>query len=467
MGQMRMGSFNETCGYATQNSNWFHVHFGFPNSGSFEAGGWTLDFSDQAWHRGNETRRTGDWVTAESGTPTDTTPPSGTIDNPGDGATITGSNVHLSGQASDGGSGLARAHFLVTYSGIQRQIGPDFLTSPFDYYWDMCNDAVPNGQQISLTIEAWDNAGNHTPVAGGTRHFTKNYNCGSATDTVPTSTPTLTATFTSTPRPTATPTFTLTPTLTATFTSTPLPTATPTFTLTPTPTPIATTTPSPVVSLFCPTAPMGLSLDGYLTEWVGRPALYLDRDTANYSLRTPRPSLTDLSGDIYCAWQDNDLIFAARVTDDVLNRDSTNIWDDDGLEIGIDGLGKGLNWGGADDHQFTVVTDGTVKDLGANTEAAAIARPVSGGWAVELRLPASILQMGALFEGRSIRFNVGLNDDDDGGSRDDWLVWRGNSTNSNSQNFGTLILTGPLIPATPTPIPSGISGTYLPLVLRR
>jgi hypothetical protein len=161
--------------------------------------------------------------------------------------------------------------------------------------------------------------------------------------------------------------------------------------------------------------------------------------------------VADLSGDVYCAWQGNDLIFAARVTDDVLKRDSTNIWDDDGVEIGIDGLGDGFNWGSADDHQFTVVTDGTVKDLGANTGATAVARPVSGGWAVELRLPASVLNGGTLFEGRSIRFNVGLNDDDDGGSRDDWLTWRGSSTNSNSQNFGALILNGAPTPATATP----------------
>ena len=46
-----------------------------------------------------------------------------------------------------------------------------------------------------------------------------------------------------------------------------------------------------------------------------------------------------------------------------------------------------------------------------------------GGWTVELRLPASALNMGALFEGRSVRFNLGLNDDDDGVDRDVWLVF--------------------------------------------
>ena len=95
--------------------------------------------------------------------------------------------------------------------------------------------------------------------------------------------------------------------------------------------------------------------------------------------------------------------------------------------------------------------------------------------------------MGALFEGRAVRFNVGLNDDDDGGSRDDWLVWRGERTIDQSENFGALILSGSLLTAstptstatptpprtlTPTPTltrttqPTGASTTYLPLVLR-
>ena len=96
----------------------------------------------------------------------DTTPPTGAITAPAEGATIASSTVRLSGTASDGGSGLAKAHFLVTYNGIQNQIGPDFTTSPFNYYWDMCAYAVPNGQQISLTIEAWDKAGNKATAAG-------------------------------------------------------------------------------------------------------------------------------------------------------------------------------------------------------------------------------------------------------------------------------------------------------------
>lgn len=285
-------------------------------------------------------------------------------------------------------------------------------------------------------------------------------------------TPTPTPTATSSVTPTATPSRTATVTSSPTSGATPSATATATLSLTPTATPssTATATSSPTGSLSCPIVPAGLVVDGELAEWSGRPALHLDQATANYSLRTPRPSAADLSGDIYCGWQGDDLIFAGRVADDALRRDSAQIWHDDGIELGLDGLGDGFNWGSQDDHQFTALIDGTVTDKGAATGASAVARPINGGWSIEVRVPAGVLNGGALYSGRMIRFNAGLNDDDDGGNRDDWLVWRGSSVNSNSQNFGALILSGSPINATPTPTrtatPSGSSTTYLPLVLR-
>jgi hypothetical protein len=72
IGKLQTGSFNESCGYATQDPGWFHVHWGFPNTGSFDAGGWTLSFADQAWRRGAEVRGTGNWFLAEVANPSTT-----------------------------------------------------------------------------------------------------------------------------------------------------------------------------------------------------------------------------------------------------------------------------------------------------------------------------------------------------------------------------------------------------------
>lgn len=66
LGQLRPGNFSDVCGWASQGSNWFHLHWGFPNTGTFEAGGWTLDLFDELWRRGGESRGTLSWFEAEA-----------------------------------------------------------------------------------------------------------------------------------------------------------------------------------------------------------------------------------------------------------------------------------------------------------------------------------------------------------------------------------------------------------------
>ncbi len=67
LGQLKTGSFGDYCGWASQSSNWFHVHWGFPDTGTFTAGGWTLDLSDELWRRDGEVKGVGSWFRAEIG----------------------------------------------------------------------------------------------------------------------------------------------------------------------------------------------------------------------------------------------------------------------------------------------------------------------------------------------------------------------------------------------------------------
>lgn len=67
LGQLKSGTFSEVCGYASQGAGWFHVHWGFPNSSPFEAGGWTLNLGDSVWRRGNESRSPNTWMRADPG----------------------------------------------------------------------------------------------------------------------------------------------------------------------------------------------------------------------------------------------------------------------------------------------------------------------------------------------------------------------------------------------------------------
>jgi hypothetical protein len=73
LGQLKTGNFNYNCGYGEQGANWFHVHWAFPDTGVFQAGGWTLDWrnvpADQLknvpWQRGTERRGPQQWFLAD------------------------------------------------------------------------------------------------------------------------------------------------------------------------------------------------------------------------------------------------------------------------------------------------------------------------------------------------------------------------------------------------------------------
>ena len=74
LGQLKTGTFEAACGWASQPDDWFHVHFGFPDTGTFLIEDWTLNLVDGQWRRGDETRVIYDWLTAG-----DTQPPAAPV----------------------------------------------------------------------------------------------------------------------------------------------------------------------------------------------------------------------------------------------------------------------------------------------------------------------------------------------------------------------------------------------------
>jgi len=284
---------------------------------------------------------------------------------------------------------------------------------------------------------------------------------GSYSTATPTSTsnlPTVTATAT------ATPVATVTPTATGTLIPTPDSqwTLTPTFTPVPTYTPTATATEAAGSVLECRALSNAVVMDALLSEWEGAPTISLSSSTAQY--RTPDVMLTasDLSGSFSCGWLGDDLYLAGRVFDDVVIRDSDQIWLDDVVEFGIDGLADRIFHYRADDHQFTLASDGTLTDFGSyQVDAAGRAtRLVSGGWQFELRLPPAAIGAGALYAGKEIGFTVALGDDDAGGpTRENYIVWRGQTTYGAPENYGHFILTGDGGRATPTSTATATGGT--------
>jgi hypothetical protein len=179
------------------------------------------------------------------------------------------------------------------------------------------------------------------------------------------------------------------------------------------------------------------TVDGQISDWSVGSIIDLDQSTA-YSFSGQIDSPSDLSASVRAGWDEGHLYFFIQVSDDIIVTDSTDVWRDDGVEIGLDGLHDQLP-SGSDDHQYTVVADGRIADRAtATTAIVAAVLGYQGGYNVEVAIPMSQLIPGTPISGTVVGFTVGLNDDDDGGSRDAYLIWQGTNTSTSPQEFGSL-----------------------------
>jgi hypothetical protein len=179
-------------------------------------------------------------------------------------------------------------------------------------------------------------------------------------------------------------------------------------------------------------------IDGQLGDWPAAESIELTRYTA-YSFVGTVDDTNDLSSLIRSGWDEQHLYFAIEVTDDAVVADSTDVWRDDGVEIGLDGLNDDYPWGW-DDHQYTVVVDGRKTDRGtATSDMTAAVYEYEGGYNIEIAIPMSKLLSGSPISGTVMGFTVGIHDDDDGGSWDAYLIWQGTNTSSSPEEFGDLV----------------------------
>ncbi len=180
------------------------------------------------------------------------------------------------------------------------------------------------------------------------------------------------------------------------------------------------------------------TIDGSFSDWPTSEGIALNRDTA-FSFQGGIANFADLSAIIRSGWDEQTLYFAIEVHDDVLVIDSTDVWRDDGLEIGLDGLYDRDAWGD-DDHQYTIVADGRVTDRGTPaSDVAAGIQITDQGYNIEVAIPMSQLLMGIPISGTVMGFTAGLHDDDDGDSWDAYLIWEGTNTSSKPEEWGSLV----------------------------
>ena len=154
-------------------------------------------------------------------------------------------------------------------------------------------------------------------------------------------------------------------------------------------------------------------------------------------------------------WDETYLYVGANVLDAALFNDSEQTINDDGIAIYLKANNGAENETtvnriiqGYDDDSLSISGpfEGTIlHDWSA----------IEGGYSVELAIPWSGLQVSPT-AGFTLDFNLGCNDDDNGGNRDGQLVWVIESNRPNALAYGDLILIGAAPVAPPTDTLAGI-----------
>ena len=174
-------------------------------------------------------------------------------------------------------------------------------------------------------------------------------------------------------------------------------------------------------------------------------AVVLPQSVANV-LQTGIVNTADLSGTFKALWDNNYLYVLGDVKDEVLNQDSPNSWDDDGVELYFDINNDKSGAYGANDAEYNFeYNNAGVVSANPGTRALTninyVMVPKTGGYTFEVRIPWTTLQ-GTPVVGQLLGFDFHVNDDDDGDTRDSKLAWNATSDDAwqFTTSFGTAVL---------------------------
>ncbi|MFL5728886.1 MAG: sugar-binding protein [Cytophagaceae bacterium] len=164
-------------------------------------------------------------------------------------------------------------------------------------------------------------------------------------------------------------------------------------------------------------------------------------------------SAPDLAANYKIRYDATNLYLLVDVTDENVQNDGGNNWDNDGVEVFID-YGNDKSGGyGANDYQFGfVVSNATVNEYkhSATGGVTFSQGAKAGGYIMEIKFPWATIGGSAPAPGSYLGFDVGINDDDNNGGRDNQLTWHDGSFGefNNTALFGTL----PVSSCNPMPV---------------
>jgi hypothetical protein len=143
----------------------------------------------------------------------------------------------------------------------------------------------------------------------------------------------------------------------------------------------------------------------------------------------------DISGAFAVRWDADNLYIAATITDDQRSVTSTTYYDDDAIEILIDGFGDRDPPYEADDAQLVFVANGGAgqmwkfgvfsgyEPLPNGVKSMARDTGTTANWTFEAAIPWTALTLNGASTGHVLGFDVSL-DDSDPGSAMKYLVWK-------------------------------------------
>jgi hypothetical protein len=170
-------------------------------------------------------------------------------------------------------------------------------------------------------------------------------------------------------------------------------------------------------------------------------------------------SSADLSGSWKGAWDATNLYVLVDVTDDVKINESVNAWDDDAVEVFVDGGNNKATTYDANDRQYVYGWGdaAVVEPGGRSTTGVTFAKvdPTGTTYRIETKIPWSTLGVTAAAN-NLIGIDVQADDDDDNGARDGYKTW--NDTTGQGWTNPSVFGTGKLVAGgTPPAAPSGLT----------